>query len=593
MNSFSLPSHRLKFFLHFMRKQSLGFCVLFICSFVVATATSMWPMITGSLVDALSNYTGDKTNVFIDLQHIFLSALFFWIFVETMMRLQGVVTAIVYPMFETNVRMKTFEYVNHHSHTYFSNNFVGGIANRIGDLPRSANMVLDFTFVNMLPVIFAIIISASLFYELDAALGSVLFLWLSLHLLICTFACARAAKLSTNHSEARTRLLGKIVDVLVNHLNVKLYTKYKYETDYIADAQTEERNKNKITLFFIEKIKLLLSCLGFFGVSGLCYLTVRFWQIDKISVGDMVFIFNTTLNVLVLLWSATAEMTYLFRELGVMKQALRVVKDPIDIQDKKNAAELEVKKGKIEFCKVSFDYKHNDNVFKEKSITIKGGQKIGLVGVSGSGKTTFVHLILRLFNVNAGCIKIDGQDISKVTLKSLRENISFIPQEPILFHRSVKENIRYSFEDATDEEVIEASKKANCHEFIMNLEHGYDTVVGEKGSKISGGQKQRIAIARAILQDSSILIMDEATSALDSYTEKQIQDSLKILLKNKTSIIIAHRLSTLQEVDRILVFDKGTIVEDGNHEELLAKNGYYAMLWNMQTAGIIPATLEV
>ncbi len=565
---------------------------LCICSFVVATATSIWPMITGGLVDALSSYDADKTNVFFELKNIFITALAFWIFVELMMRLQGLVTAIVYPRFETNVRIQTFAYVNQHSHRYFSSNLVGGIANRIGDLPRSAIIVLDFTFVNMLPVFFAILISATFFSTLDSALGAVLFCWLSLHLIICTISCAKAAKLSMHHSEARTKLLGKIVDVLVNHLNVKLYTKYKDEINYLSNAQTEERNKNRKTLFFIEKIKFLLSILGFFGVTSICYLTVKFWQVDKISVGDMVFIFNTTLNVLVLLWSATAEMTYLFRELGVMKQALRVVKDPIDIKDKKNATDLEIKKGKIEFCKVSFDYKYNDNVFKEKSITIKGGQKIGLVGVSGSGKTTFVHLILRLFDVNSGCIKIDGQDISKVTLKSLREHISFIPQEPILFHRTIKENIKYSYEEATDQEVVEAAIKANCHEFIMNLEHGYDTIVGEKGSKISGGQKQRIAIARAILQDSSILIMDEATSALDTYTEKQIQESLKLLLKNKTSIIIAHRLSTLQAVDRILVFDKGTIVEDGTHEELIAKNGHYAMLWNMQTSGIIPSTIE-
>ncbi len=588
----TLPSNRLKFFAHFMRKQTGGFIVLALCSFVVALASSMWPLITGSLVDALTEFDGDKSNVFLDLRNLFLVALCFWLFVELMMRLQGFITSYVYPRFETNVRMTTFAYVSHHSHSYFSRNFVGGIANRIGDLPRSAIIILDFTFVNMLPVIFAITISAYLFSNLDLALGSVLFSWLTLHLIICAIACAKAALLSRDHSESRTRLLGKIVDSLVNNLNVKLYNKFGYEVDYISIAQTEERNRNRVTLFFIEKIKLLLSVLGFFGVSGLFYLTVRFWQVDRISIGDMVFVLNTTLNVLVLLWTATAEMTYLFRELGVVKQALRVVKDPIEIKDAINASELEVKKGKIEFCKVTFDYKNNDNVFKEKSITIKGGQKIGLVGVSGSGKTTFVHLMLRLFELNGGSIKIDGQDISKVTLKSLRENISFIPQEPILFHRTIKENIKYGAEDATDAEMIEAAIKANCHDFISSLEEGYDTIVGEKASKISGGQKQRIAIARAFLQDAPILIMDEATSALDTYTERQIQASLKSLFKKKTSIIIAHRLSTLQSVDRILVFDKGTVVEDGAHEELLAKDGYYAMLWKMQTAGIIPNTLE-
>jgi ATP-binding cassette subfamily B protein len=592
IDKISLPGNRLLFFIHFIKKQSWGFAFLAACSFVVALATTVWPMIIGDLIDSLTEYTGDKVNVFLELRGLFISALSFWVFVEVMMRLQGVMMAIVYPRLETNIRMETFEYVNHHSHAYFNNSLVGGIANRISDLPRSAYIIFDFAFANLLPTLFGIIIATFFFSRLDVTLASILSCWLGLHLLICTVASARAALLSKEHSEARTTLLGKIVDVLVNHLNVKLYSKFKYEIKNIKRAQDDERTKNRFTLFFIEKIKFILSILGFFGVSGLCYLTVRFWQVDRISIGDMVFIFNTTLNVLILLWTATAEMTYLFRELGVVKQALRIVKDPIDIIDSKNAKELEVKKGKIEFRKVTFDYKNNDNVFKEKSITIKGGQKIGLVGVSGSGKTTFAHLLLRLFDITKGSILIDNQDISKVSLKSLRENISFIPQEPILFHRSIMENIRYGDIEATDEEVIEAAKKANCHEFVMNLEEGYDTVVGEKGSKISGGQKQRIAIARAILQDAPILIMDEATSALDTYTEKQIQDSIKYLSKKKTSIIIAHRLSTLQEVDRILVFERGTIVEDGTHRELLSKKGYYHMLWKMQTEGILPTTLE-
>lgn len=593
MDRVSLPSNRLLFFLHFMKRQSWGFAFLAVCSLVVALATTVWPMIIGDLIDSLSEYKGSKANVFIELSGLFISALAFWAFVEVMMRLQGVMMAIVYPRFETNIRMQTFEYVNQHSHTYFNNSLVGGIANRISELPRSAYIVMDFAFVNLLPTIFGIMIASFFFSQLDFTLGSVLFCWLSLHLGICTIAAARAAVLSKEHSESRTNLLGKIVDVLVNHLNVKLYSKYRFEIDNIKDSQADERSKNRITLFFIEKIKFLLSILGFVGASGLCYLTIRFWQIDKISLGDVIFIFNTTLNILVLLWTATAEMTYLFRELGVMKQALKIVEDPIDIEDEENAKPLKVTRGKIEFKKVTFDYKHNDNVFKGKSITIKGGQKIGLVGVSGSGKTTFAHLILRLFDIAGGKITIDNQDISKASLESLRGNISFIPQEPVLFHRSIMENIRYGNIDATDEEVIEAARKANCHDFVMNLDDQYHTMVGEKGSKISGGQKQRIAIARAILQNAPILIMDEATSALDTYTEKQIQESLKVLLRKKTSIIIAHRLSTLQEVDRILVFNKGTIVEDGNHKELLQKNGYYSMLWKMQTEGILPETLEV
>lgn len=587
-----MPSHRLKFFLYFISKQRINFLIFLISCFATALSGAIWPYITGQVIDTLSNFQGDKLNIFSDLRSSFISVLLFWIFLEVLTRLQGFSSATIYPKFEANIRMATFEYVNRHSHTYFSNHYVGNIANRISDLPRSSSIVIDFVFNNMIPLIISIMIASALFMNLDFQLSIILMSWLSAHLILCSIAGSKAAELSRIHSESRSYLQGKIVDTLNNHLNVKLYTKYFYEVENVRASQDQEILNNKMTLFFIEKFKVLLSLLALVSLSSLFYMTIHFWQIDAISLGDMIFVFTATLNILTLAWTATVEMAYLFRELGVIKQALRIIKDPIDITEEDNAKELKVSKGKIEFNKVTFKYRHNDNVFKEKTLTIEGGQKIGLVGLSGSGKTTFAHLLLRLFNISDGTIKIDGQDISRVTLKSLRDSISLIPQEPMLFHRSIMDNIRYSSLDATDEEVIEASIKANCHEFIMNLEDGYDTLVGEKAAKISGGQKQRIAIARAILKNPPMLIMDEATSSLDSYTEKQIQDSLKVLSKDKTTIIIAHRLATLLEMDRILVFDQGTIIEDGNHKELLAKNGHYAMLWKMQTAGLLPDSLD-
>lgn len=587
-----MPSQRLKFFLYFIAKQRINFLIFLMSCFATALSSAVWPYITGQVIDTLSTYAGDKMNLFHELGHSFVFVLLFWIFLEIMTRIQGFTAAGIYPRFEANIRMSTFEYVNRHSHTYFSNNYVGNIANRISDLPRSSSIVIDFVFNNMIPLIVSIIIASALFMELDIKLSAILMSWLSLHLILCTVAGAKAAELSRVHSEARSYLQGKIVDTLNNHLNVKLFTKYFFEVENVRSSQDQEILKNKKTLFYIEKFKVVLSILAFISLTTLFYTTIHFWQIDAISLGDMIFVFTATLNILTLAWTATVEMAYLFRELGVIKQGLKIIKDPIDIKDEDDAQDLDIKKGKIEFNKVTFKYKHNDNVFKEKTLTIEGGQKVGLVGLSGSGKTTFAHLLLRLFNISQGTIKIDGQDIRKVTLKSLRDSITLIPQEPMLFHRSIMDNIRYSSLDATDEEVIDASIKANCHEFIMNLEEGYDTLVGEKAAKLSGGQKQRIAIARAILKDSPMLIMDEATSALDSYTEKQIQDSLKLLSKDKTTIIIAHRLSTLLEMDRILVFDQGTIIEDGNHKELLEKNGHYAMLWRMQTAGLLPDSLD-
>ena len=282
------------------------------------------------------------------------------------------------------------------------------------------------------------------------------------------------------------------------------------------------------------------------------------------------------------------NMNQLFKEMGTIRPALSLVIQKHAITDFLGEKDLNISKGEIHFENVTFNYLKNTNLFKNQNLVIEAGQKVGLVGFSGSGKTTFVNLMLRFFELNEGRILIDGQDIAKVTQDSLRTHIAMIPQEPMLFHRTLLENIRYGRLDASDEEVLEAAKKAHCHEFIMKLEQGYETMVGERGIKLSGGQRQRIAIARAILKNAPILILDEATSALDSVTEKLIQASLKVLMKGRTTIVIAHRLSTLADMDRILVFKQGQIVEDGPQEELLKKEGHFAKLYALQSGGLLP-----
>ena len=274
-------------------------------------------------------------------------------------------------------------------------------------------------------------------------------------------------------------------------------------------------------------------------------------------------------------------------EVGTCKQALSIISPQHAIVDASSAKPLQISKGQIVFDKVHFQYKKGQSVFADKSITIDPGQRVGLVGFSGSGKSTFVNVILRFFDVDSGKILIDGQDIKSVTQESLRSQIAMIPQDPVLFHRSLEENIGYGRLDASKEEIIEASKKAHCHEFIEKLQDGYQSLVGERGVKLSGGQRQRIAIARAILKNAPILILDEATSSLDSVTENYIQESLALLMGERTTIVIAHRLSTLFHMDRILVFSEGRVIEDGTHNELLSLNGHYARLWSMQAGGFI------
>lgn len=307
-----------------------------------------------------------------------------------------------------------------------------------------------------------------------------------------------------------------------------------------------------------------------------------------ISIGDFALILGLSMELGHMMWYTMFQVDQFNQALGKCRQSLRALILPHDIQDKNEATQLIVTEGQIDFVQVKFHYRGTETLFQNKSVTIAAGQKVGLVGYSGSGKSTFVNLILRLYEVVDGQILIDGQDIRDVTQHSLRRAIAMIPQDPTLFHRSLLDNIRYGRPDATDEEVIAASEKAHAHEFISQLPQGYGALVGERGVKLSGGQRQRIAIARAILKNAPILMLDEATSQLDSITESNIQASLWELMQHKTTLVIAHRLSTLLQMDRILVFDKGHIVEDGTHAQLLKQGGLYKTLWDAQVGGFLP-----
>lgn len=312
----------------------------------------------------------------------------------------------------------------------------------------------------------------------------------------------------------------------------------------------------------------------------------------SITVGDFALILSLNMTIADQLSALAQDFSQFNEHLGKVEQGISIITLPHEIKDKVGAETLVVQKGEICFENVMFQYKESKILFSNKKILIKAGEKIGLVGHSGSGKTTFVNLILRLFDVHSGKILIDGKNIIDVTQDSLREAIGIVPQDTPLFHRNLMENIRYGKLDATDEDVITAAKKAHAYDFITNLPQGFKSMVGERGTKLSGGQRQRIAIARVMLKNPPILIFDEATSALDSVTEAEIQDSLWDLMQNRTTIVVAHRLSTLQWMDRILVFDKGTILEEGTHSQLLENEGVYKTLWDTQVGSLIYSTDE-
>lgn len=581
------------FIWYFVKKQKGYFIALQCFALAWALDNTGWPYAIKLFIDKIIAFTGNKTEIWYYLMPVLFLWAGLWIFIEVSFRLMGFTMARVFPRLEADVRMSMFDYVTGHSFDFFANHFSGNISNRVSDITQSLTRVLQLIMTLFIPAFLALLIAGTIFFTVNYLFALLLVGWAILHIGICFFAAKKCSALSESHSNSRSFLTGKIVDAFTNIINVKVFAKKRYEYDYIGKYQEEERKRHRATYIFIEKIKIALGISAFiFPEVLITWLIIHSWQQGSISVGDMVLIINTTWNIQLLAWIAGLELPNLFKEIGVCQQALRIIQMEHDIKDKPDAKQLTVQKGAIKFDAVTFNYLKGGYVFEKLSVDIEPGSKVGLVGFSGSGKTTFVNLIMRFFDIESGKISIDGTDICDVTTDSLRSQISMIPQDPSLFHRTLRENICYGKTNATELEMIEASKYANCHDFITAMDEGYEALVGERGVKLSGGQRQRVAIARAILENAPILILDEATSALDSVTEKRIQDALHYLMEGKTTVVIAHRLSTLAKMDRIIVFNKGCIVEDGTHESLLNHKGHYAKMWHMQAGGFLPDALE-
>lgn len=587
----TLPKKFLPFLWHFIRPQSGRFLILLIVMLGWALQESIFPYFIKLIIDRITEYSADKGQIFHALSTILIAGASLWILIEIGFRTFDFLSAKVFPRFQADIRKAMFEYSERHSHQFFSDNFAGSIASRISRMTEAALNIINIYLTIFIPVFVAFLISIVILYKAKPIFGLIMAGWFLIHLTITYVFTRRCADYSAEHSNAITTLNGKIVDAFSNIANIRLFSQQRFEMKYLARYQNEEIRR-AIKLFKFNAFMKL--CLGLASLTFM-FIMVGFgiysWSLDWITIGELALIL-TSLNLIGLAWYMGMHLIKIYEDVGTCKEALTIIEKTHDIVDEPNAPAINITKGEVVFDDVTFNYTRNRNIFKHKTVVLPAGQKIGLVGFSGSGKTTFVNLILRYFDVDGGRILIDNQDIKKVTQDSLREQIALIPQDTTLFHRSLIDNIRYGKLNASDEEVISASKKAHSHEFIQHMEHGYQTLVGERGIKLSGGQRQRIAIARAILKDAPILILDEATSALDSVTEKFIQESLKLLMKNRTTIVIAHRLSTLSDMDRILVFQHGHIVEDGTHKELLSKGGHYAKLWKMQAGGFLLDTPE-
>lgn len=478
-----------------------------------------------------------------------------------------------------------------HSHYFYQNYLSGNLANKINDIivgvPKLLTTAIDQFFSDAL----ALILALMTVWSVDVCFAYALIVWLVVFFIgSAPYFLKRAQSLSCYAAEKRAQASGAIVDILTNSMNVRLFGGKAYEQKRLEEVFSttlqgeQKRDRFFALLYFLQGVSFLI-----FQTVCLYWLVIGIHK-GKYTIGDFSLIMTLNLSVLDCVWRVSQDICDFSESLGNIGQGLRIINAPFEICDTKNAADLHITHGRIVFEHVRFRYKGAAPLFKDINLTIEPGQKVGLVGYSGSGKTTFTNLLMRIMKVKSGNILIDNQDINLVTQHSLRKSISVIPQDTILFHRTLLENILYSKQDAQYDEIIEASKKAHAFEFIRKMPEGFNTMVGERGIKLSGGQRQRIAIARAFLKDAPILILDEPTSQLDSLSEKLIQESLHRLMEGKTTLVVAHRLHTLLNMDFILVFDQGRIVQRGTHQELFCQEGLYRTMWAAQKEGLLPQT---
>jgi len=576
------------FFWKFMRRQKWTFSSILFQDCLNCLDSLLWPFILRWVIDIFTRYEGNRALAWESLKAPIIASICLIILIEINSRSMGFLMAKAIPKLQADIRMSMFDHVQRHSPHYFNERFAGSLANKITDMTTQVESILQQLFWPIVSSIAISILGALFLWFVHPILAGILILWIVVHLSICLMFSKRCDLYEQRHGESRSTLLGKIVDSLTNYFAVNLFYRFGHEKNALVPFQQEEEKTNVFARRYVEKMRSVTSffytTLCFLGINGL---VVYLWLSSQITTGEVAQVFGTMWNIAAIMWAVGGALPIFFQSFGIAKQAYSVMLDPQDMGDTPDAKELKIRSGEIIFENVSFHYGEK-KLFENKHVHIRGGEKVGLVGFTGAGKSTFISLILRFFPLHSGKILIDGQEIANITLESLRRQIALIPQDPVLFHRTLRENISYGKPDAAEEEIIQAAKLAHCDEFILNIPGGYEAKVGERGTKLSGGEKQRIAIARAILVDAPILILDEATSSLDSLTERYIQDSLVKLMQRRTTIAIAHRLSTLSRMDRILVFAKGKIVEEGTHATLMSKNGLYASMWNMQVSGFLP-----
>ncbi|MDO8561402.1 MAG: ABC transporter ATP-binding protein [bacterium] len=508
-----------------------------------------------------------------------------WLASWAMRRLQDFSNIALESRVMTDLFSNAFEYLIGHSYNFFTSNFAGSLTHRVSKFARAFETMFDAVAIQFFPTFLFVCGAVTILYIRNHALGLALGVWSVLFMTFQIYVAKLRQPVRAARAEADTRITGALADAISNHPTIMLFSGARHELKLFNTVIHAWR---KATLRSWVTDNWIWSGIGFFMIAievGLMWGATVYWGRGLLSIGDFVLIQAYLMTTFDRLVSINRELRRFYDALADSSEMVYILEQKHGVPDAPAALPLHIAEGGIKFTDVSFSFSDGKPLIAGLNARINPNEKVGLVGPSGAGKSTITKLLLRMFDVTSGSISIDGQNIASVTQDSLREAISFVPQEPVLFHRPLMENIRYGRRDATDAEVIEAAKKAHCHEFILGLPDTYRSFVGERGVKLSGGERQRVAIARAILKNAPILVLDEATSSLDSESESLIQDALQTLMQNKTVVVIAHRLSTIMKMDRIVVLEKGSIIAEGTHEELLEGKGLYQKLWKIQAGG--------
>ena len=498
----------------------------------------------------------------------------------------------ILPNFGTMIRWRAHAHVIRQPVGWFESDFAGRIANRIMQTPPAAGDAVFQTFDAVAFASVTVVGAGIMLAEADPRLLLPLLVWFVLYALLVRWTVRHAGPASKASSDARSAVTGRVVDAYTNIHSVKLFAHDARELDYARDSIEHARKTFQTEMRIITKMDLALTVLNGFLIVAITGWAIFLWYNGNATLGTVAAATALVLRLNNMTYWIMWAFSSLVQALGVVQEGMETIAQPITLVDRPDAKPLQFREGRIDIDGVSHHYGRGSGGLQNLSLSIRPGEKVGVVGRSGAGKSTLVKLMLRFYDCEEGRILIDGQDIGHVTQASLRRQIGMVQQDSSLLHRSVRDNILYGRPDATEEEMIAAARRADAHDFILTLEdpqgrRGYDAHVGERGVKLSGGQRQRVALARVILKDAPILILDEATSALDSEAEAAIQSALYGVMQGKTVIAIAHRLSTLSEMDRIVVLDSGHIAEQGSHAALLAQNGLYARFWARQSGGFI------